>query len=626
MIAALTDPERWSPAAVPAAAGLLAAGVAVGGTPGVALAAAGGLLLVACCVSRRDGFLLAGPFPWWELVRHSRRTRVHLWRSLVAFATCAPVGVLYYLMTAAPEDLAVGREKACQVATLGFLFVGWHLFLMAFSLVSTFLSYAVAEDREAKRLDFVLATDLRGRELVIGKAASRLVAALGYPLAALPAVAALPLLFGVDVALLVYAAGYAAVTLFTVGGASVLGSVVSGSKKAAGSWSAAILAPYLVLTAVLHWLKAYPAVWFFPGSPTDRPRVSVGDLVEAASAGNPFVRATGWAATVGSGDLTPVAADFPGYAAFHLAAGVLLFAAAALVRPVAGRAGGGATAGRPAVGDRPVLWKEAYCHPTASPAERSRVGRIAFVVLVVVPAAVFALSAVVDYGPYWSAAVKLAGAYPLFFAWMTIILAGRYALESVPRERQRDTLTTLLTTPLDADDIARQKLLGAVLLLRWVVLGELIVGAGAIVAGAVPWWAFLGVLAVQGVFVLQAAAVGGWVGATAPTVEAAGRRFGLWFAAAAVLPMGVGGLLTLAWWPLRFLAVGLAGPVSLLAAGNPSAAPAGELPYWAAGLAAGLAVHAAIGWAAWRGAVRRFAAVCDPARDDGPLLTARADG
>ena len=78
------DPERYIQRLAPLGAILIVVGVAISRIWSLPLTLVGVLLLVASCWSRQDGLLLFGPFVGQELRAVTRRSRVHLWRTIVA--------------------------------------------------------------------------------------------------------------------------------------------------------------------------------------------------------------------------------------------------------------------------------------------------------------------------------------------------------------------------------------------------------------------------------------------------------------------------------------------------------------------------------------------------------------
>ena len=110
------DPEGHARRLAPAGAVLVVLGSCAGGWPGAALALLGVGLLLACCYSARDGFLLLGPLTTAELTRVARLRRPWLWRSVYALAAG---GVLLGMVASKAPGLLDFNVKWYSPATIG---------------------------------------------------------------------------------------------------------------------------------------------------------------------------------------------------------------------------------------------------------------------------------------------------------------------------------------------------------------------------------------------------------------------------------------------------------------------------------------------------------------------------
>lgn len=598
---------------------------------------AAGLFAVACLADTRTLYLF-GPFLDHELRRMTRRVRNHLWRPLVAAFVGLPVLALHYVMTQNPPTERPSADEAAMIATGGFLFVFWFLFIFTMSVLTTYLTYAVAEDRESKRQDFLLVTDLRGRELVIGKMFARVLGLLAYPASALPVILLLPTLFRVDPAVLLYAFGYASLTLFSIAGLAGLGSVVASTKKAGGNVFALVFMPYLLLVFFASQFRFWPEVWFFPGSSAKPPLVSFGDVIDWLGVGNPLALGMRWFTVGRGGSLAAIAADFPAYAAFHTIVGGFSFLYAAhMIRRTAANRGevvsppvkeGQAPPARRPVTDEPVRWKESFCHHLMAKArENPRTNRLAAFLLGFAPMIVFLSAAVSDLWGYHDVVVQAAKFGPMMVVWISMMSMGRFGLESIAREREKDTLLTLVVTPMPPEEIIRQKLWGLMRVTRGTLVWQLMLGIPAVICGAYPWWAYPGLFLFQVEWMLIMAAYGLLVSANAPNVETAAKRFGLRivFTTVGVMILALIFFLVAAGpdSPAKYVMIAVVPIIALLGAGHTNLAAPGELPFWAAGFVAGLILYGLIGLWIWQRAVRRFVAACDPNSKTGPLLDNR---
>ena len=628
------DPERWAWLIAPIGAIL----VALAFTVSPLLAVVGVALMALSCVTAEREFLLFGPFLKLELTRMSRKQRIHLWRPIVAAAMGLPVLVLYYAAFSESSSADVTPTQAKMIASGGFAILFFYLVLICGSAGLTYLSYAIAEDRESKRMDFVLVTDLRGRELVIGKLFARAFGMAMYVLPAVPIILSLPLLFGVEPEIILYTFGYFGVTMLSLAGLAALGSVKAATKKASGGWILKYVIPYLALSFSLQMLQNYPSIWFFPGAPNRMPTVSVGDVVDWISTGNLVARLTTWFQVAGGG-VAGIARDFPAYAAFHTAVGLLAcMRAASLLRGFSAEdrlSGGGKTnedarTVRPPIDDYPIRWKEQFCNPLlAKFGNRKRANGIAFFVLFGIPTAAFLVASVSDVGGYGKDIIAGARFYPMLIVVLMMSSASTYGLYSIAQERERDTLTSLLLTPIEPKEIMAQKRRGILGLTRGIAIGLVLASIGPIACGAWAWWAYPVLVA----FAIELAFIGVARGmlqsANAPTVEVAQRRNGWQTLIALVVGSALFGLLIYLTGgmdsPLKYLFVGLIPPAAVIGLGAAQEVPFNVLWLYAGGYVLGFFSNLLIARWLWRLAVRRFEAACDPATEAGPLLDRSAN-
>ena len=632
--AARFDPERYTP--VFATLGVVALATAFHYP--ICILPAIVFFLCACFADTRTLYLF-GPFLRLELRTMTRRVRLHLWWPLLALLPSVPVLGLYYAVTQLPPDQAPPAEMVSSIAVGGFLFVFWILMIVTLSLASTYLCYGIAEDRESKRLDFHLVTDLRGRELVIGKMLARLIAVLMYPLATVPVILTMPLLFRMDPSIILYAFAYGGAMLVSLSGLSALGSVLAATKKSSGNWMALFVMPYLFLVFLLSLLKFWPEVWFFPGSPAQPLRFALGDLIEAFAIGNPLTLLVRWTTLgFGGGSLDAIAADFAGFASFHtLVGGCAILLAARKVRSSSANAGESTTHKegeanpRPPVTNEPIFWKEVHCNPLLVVAQKNRIAnRVATLLLVILPASVLLLAAAFPLGPYGRfISDDLARFLPIIVVTIGIFSVQNLALQSIPKERERDTLLNILLSDLGPEELFRQKYSGVLRIGRGIVYWLLIVGIPAVLCGGYPWWAFIGLVLFQIVFMHVMASAGFCFGATAPNTQTAGKRFGiaiflvtLLVSVSAGLVGGISAYVSLS--NFKYFTIGLIPPFGLIGPAFAKQAATGSEVYWICGYLGGLLVYAIVARSLYRLACRRFVTACDGSSDRGPLLDNRA--
>ena len=122
---------------------------------------------------------------------------------------------------------------------------------------------------------------------------------------------------------------------------------------------------------------------------------------------------------------------------------------------------------RPTIAQRPMLWKELFAARTTS--RLGTIGRIAVMLLVlcaVVPALYgFAVASAQPWDSDWYL-VQLVLSATAIACGMLLLLAAR-AAASITSEKERETWSSLLTTPLEGGEIINAKLLGNLYSVRW---------------------------------------------------------------------------------------------------------------------------------------------------------------
>jgi ABC-type Na+ efflux pump permease subunit len=537
------DPERYATPLAVAGGVAVVAGVGLGGTTGAAAAAGGVALLLVSAYSRRDGLLVLGPFVTRELVLTARRPQLYVHRAAVVLVA------LLYAWVVARAVLGVGWPElgsfrattarvsdATAAALLTFFGLAFMLYLFAAALAGFTVPPVVAEEREADRLDHLLVTDLRNREIVLGKAIGRLANLVGFALLPVPVMFLLTLLGGVDVWYVVSAAGLVAGTLAGLVGIALACSAARRRVASAVAATWVLAAVYLALTGAMTAAGAALGT-------TARP---AGDILDYVGSGNPFVtgyrlvRAGVW--TTLDTQAVPVLRSFVAVNLAVLAAGwwYAVRNVRREPRPVVARRAATRRpreAARPGVSDRPVLWYERM-HTAAAGARRfgPRAWVWAWVVLGLI--GVWVCTDIRTGRTLDWALTRATG--PLTLALVTIPTGWR-ASRALARERERQTLDGLRLTELTPSEIVLQKWWAAVLAgaraLAFVAGLWAVAFAAAVVRGETGRWvaehgpvvAFgLGTAAANG---LMAASLGQLTSVVSRTqAQATGRLF--WWSAA----------------------------------------------------------------------------------------------
>lgn len=361
--------------------------------------------------------------------------------------------------------------------------------LAACLLTPLFTAGALTEEKESRTLDYLLATDLSGREIVVGKAAARLGSLLLVLLTGLPFLALVQVIGGIDRELLLAAFAVTGVTMLSLTALGVLVSVHARRHRQAVLWTYGLALLYLAvsgMSCLTLWAESGLGLWM--GSAAWKKGLVEG-VVSAFNAGNPVSMAVqvyqgvSAGAALGTVLWTPVLV----YSAAHALAAIVFVAwagvrlrplALRMPRPVVGKPRRPRRHWfRPGVGDRPLLWKELVV-------ERSRMpwlGRLAVGLLgpaFLLPAAGLLFdrfmsntqNAVGEYLNLWA---RAGGA---FVACVMLLAVALRAAGAVSGERDRHTLDDLMATPLGPRRILFAKWLGSLAAPRWPALWLVAIG------------------------------------------------------------------------------------------------------------------------------------------------------
>jgi ABC-type transport system involved in multi-copper enzyme maturation permease subunit len=446
-----------------------------------------GVLLAAAILLRGRWTKLFGPVFFYDLLRTGRRVRYFLVRGAYASVLYLLLCWVYYAWVV---DTPGGDLPASRLArfaeTFFYTFMGAQ-FLTVAALTPAYVAGAVSEEKERGTLEFLLATDLDSREIVLGKLAARVINLTFLLLTGLPLLAALQFLGGVAPNLVL--AGFAAtgLTLASLAGLSILHSVLARKPRDALALTYLTAAAYLVVSGLGSLLAWFPAVGGFPSGS----RVTVSTIVDWLNSGNLIALLYELVQGVRGGrhleDMLPEL--LRNYAVFHgLVGGLAAWWAVRRLRAVSQKEPVAKQrrrlVRRPRVGRWPMVWKEVFAEPAFRP---NAVGRVVLGVLVLatyVPAGVIA-GFFVD---HWLRGAPFQGSWFLpsrpwdwlaemlsiwsrvsgaLVACLLLLGVAVRASGGVSGERDRETLDALLTSPLSEDSILIAKWLGSLSSVRW---------------------------------------------------------------------------------------------------------------------------------------------------------------
>jgi ABC-type transport system involved in multi-copper enzyme maturation permease subunit len=430
-----------------------------------------GWVVVLLALLRRGWSWLFGPVFAFEMVRTFRRPWHLLYRCLYAAALLLILSWVYWnWQTELTPQTAPGFDPATEMPRFARQFLNACLvtqFLATLLLTPLCTAGAIADEKERRTLDFLLATDLTNREIVLGKLAARL-ANLGLVLLTpLPILALTELWGGIDPQTVLTGFILTAVTMLLLGSISMFTSVV--------------------LPRTLH---AIPAAY----APLSAVAFLIFALAVLLGQGQPAGVAPGRSLLI---PLLEVVFALP----FLILAVALLRSEARGVPAVRGTQPPFARAERvtqdpprrrPPVTDHPLLWKELSgsvfrWDGPKSLAELLRLCVILFVIWFTSGAIllnVVMMSLGSGKGYPFALLTSWARTASVLLVGLLCFLTALSAAGRVSREREQQTLDSLLTIPEESSSILFAKWLGAILSVRqaWWCLAA-VWGWGLVTAG-----------------------------------------------------------------------------------------------------------------------------------------------
>lgn len=464
-----------------------------------------GLLIGGAILQRRGLVQFFGPVLISDLIRTTRRNRYFVLRFFYAGVLLLTLCWQYseqdvlWRSTVQPKQMAVFASQFFnKFMTVQFFF--------ALVLTPAYAATAIAEEKDRKTLEYLLATDLLNHEIVLSKLVSR-VANLALIIATgLPILALVLFLGGVDPQLVF--AGFVATGALVIGLSSVgiLFSVYARKPRNAILLTYLATFAYVGLGYLLAWALDYAALNNVKIVGAKNP-VTWGDLADWINAGNLPVVLFGLAKTARQATIptAAVAGALSGFLIFHAVLAVACTTwAIARLRALALQQGPAAPEialqfrhhYRPALRRLPMVWKELFVEPGFRLSKLGGMVMCVLVVLSLLPAAWIWMQYIEGSPPMFGGFVyqspsrsgarmvmingtyaSLGGHLNWWIRWASMSIASLMLLgvalrasTSVSGERDRDTMDALLTSPLQSHDILFAKWLGSLLSVRWVWL------------------------------------------------------------------------------------------------------------------------------------------------------------
>jgi ABC-type transport system involved in multi-copper enzyme maturation permease subunit len=457
------------------------------------------LAITASVLARRGWLKLFGPVLFYDMLCTARRGRYFLVRVLYAGLLLL---VLFSVYTSvAPFARNSARDEAARIAMTFFEMFTVVQMIAVVVLTPAYVAGAVAEEKERKTLEFLLATDLLNREIILSKFGSRLCNLTLFLLTGLPILSFLQFLGGVDPDLVLGSFAATALTAVGLASISILNSVVYRRPRDAIAMTYLMIIAYYAIASTLYgfklasvWLMSEP-IWFTANAPT------VGDAVEVLNAGNVLIALFIKVAEAGrAGTLHTVVREVLwNYFLFHGSLAIVCLGwSVARLRALALKQSYGRTSKlrwhqryRPQVGDLPVLWKELIVEGSL---RINWLGWIAVILLVLLTVGI-GVWIVLYY--FWEQAFNpnmRGGLFEPMNIWvrfagtgvgcLTLLAVAVRASTTIRSEMDKDTFDALITTPLSADAILLGKFVGCLFSVRlgWFWLGA-ILGLAALTGG-----------------------------------------------------------------------------------------------------------------------------------------------
>jgi ABC-type transport system involved in multi-copper enzyme maturation permease subunit len=482
-----------------------------------------------------EATLSLGPVFAFECVTATRRRRMYFGRAL--FVALLMVGLS---MIWAPLEGAYGHAaQAGRIATLFFAVVVSIQLAVVLLVAPAATAGAVCVDKGRGVLHHAFVTDLTGREIIVGKLASRLAALVALMVCGLPVLALCGLLGGID---LLAAVGAYLVSL----GVAVLGCALALTLSVWARKPHQALLPTYALLAL--WTGSFPA-WIAFGAIGPPPTWSEFSWLVALASPIGCTFAT---------ELDPARPMLGAQAAFLgvtvlFALGLVLVAARNVRRVALAQASRPARAGRPGFAARllsrlpeprleanPVLWREWH---------RKRPSRWAGRLWTAYGAASLAAYlwaiATVYFEPGWTALGEILGFVNGCEVAIGLLLLSISAPLALAEERDRGSLDVIMTTALSTPAIVWGKWWGTFAVVpRLAILPIALTTALALLSGH---WSGLGLLI--GMIFAPAAALTSLGLALATWLPRAGRAVVASLLAYVLSTAGGSILVALTMWP-----------------------------------------------------------------------------
>jgi len=408
------------------------------------------------------GRMLPGPIFNVELITSARRTRYYLVRLAYSGA------LLIAFWTTCSEPWYSGPSQLSTTANLTaqfFVAFSWIQIIAVLALGPAIAAGTIASERQRRTIEYLFASTLSNGEIVFGKLLARLLHLVVVVLVGVPVLALAMMLGGIAPEALLVLTIITLSTAVTVTTLSIALSVWTTRPRDAISRAYLVLAAFLIIPPVLYaFMQSTTGLQF-----SIAPLIAVNDQLLAAHPLWVLGSAVFQASTANTADAwLAVGAMVRNHAIATVLAGA---AAALLVRRVHLRQAGRAPRRqwrwrqrlRPAMGERPVFWKEAFA---PSRGGLGIIGMIAVALLVGVVLLVLGwsyISYLENSSDHWAkesfiGAVLSVGT--VAGCLLVLVLLVR-AASVITSEKESGSWDVLLSTPLSPGEIVGGKVFGS---------------------------------------------------------------------------------------------------------------------------------------------------------------------
>jgi ABC-type transport system involved in multi-copper enzyme maturation permease subunit len=462
--------------------------------------------------------MLPGPVFNVELLGLSRRGRYYVMRFLYGLVLLLIVWLndpMLYSYPPRDPSRVISFQEMSRIGYTIFTALAWAQGLAIVFLTPAMVAGVIADERQRKTLQYLLASCLSSGEIVVGKFAARLLFTTVLLAIGLPVFVMLSFLGGVDPGYVFLFFATSASTMFFLGSLAIAISTHAKRPREAVSLTYVLELFWFFGPSLLGqffpwlggwWLKAYEWIrpvneWIASSSPFH--------LMFSLGGGATLFSLVSW--MIG----------------LQMAYGVVLLALAVLrLRPTSRREGAAARVTSRSLrflrrwecGDDGMIWKECLV------AKSTLSTQIATAIVFLVVAGMMgyfaydflkpALQELLDFG-YTGTGQRAREDYnqclrvilTLLYVCAAIGTASA-ASNGLSGEREEDTWTSLIASPLTALEILRGKMIGALWSTRWIVLLWLLFAISGVAVGAVHPVGFFAAWALLVTYVMFVCALG----------------------------------------------------------------------------------------------------------------------